>query len=218
MEINSRSKGCLVAAIEMGVKFSTYAFSFKSAWRKVYTNQWAKGSHKTSTCLLLKKDLTESLFGYEAEEKHSELQSEDCHCDFYFFKEFTTILLQGDSKWHALCYDVTGKSLEAGLVFEHAIRYLKKCLLQQIETGLQGSMDMDDVDIDYVFTVPAIGDENTKMFIREAAVNRSTMGQNRLNALTLLQIHRDIPLDYKKIVDIFINKNQRRMVSNNPFK
>ena len=47
---------------------------------------------------------------------------------------------------------------------------------------------------------------------------RSTMGQDRLNALTLLQIHRDIPLDYKKIVDIFINKNPRRMVSNNPFK
>ena len=47
---------------------------------------------------------------------------------------------------------------------------------------------------------------------------RSTMGQERLNALTLLQIHRDIELNYQQIVDIFIRKNPRRMTSNNPLK
>ena len=47
---------------------------------------------------------------------------------------------------------------------------------------------------------------------------RSTIGQERLNSLTLLYIHRDIPLHYTTIVDIFAKKNPRRIVSANPLK
>ena len=40
---------------------------------------------------------------------------------------------------------------------------------------------------------------------------RSTMGEERLNALLLLFIHRDIPLDYEAAVDEFANRYPRRM-------
>jgi hypothetical protein len=53
---------------------------------------------------------------------------------------------------------------------------------------------------------------------RIKTTQRSTMGQERLNSLTLLQIHKHITMDYRKIVDMFIRKNPRRMMSGNPLK
>ena len=48
------------------------------------------------------------------------------------------------------------------------------------------------------------------------SVYRSNMGQERLNALLLLFIHRDIELNYEKVVDIFARRNNRRMLLINP--
>lgn len=46
---------------------------------------------------------------------------------------------------------------------------------------------------------------------------RSTMGSPRLNALLLLYIHKDIALDYDKIVNTFANRKPSRMAKLNPF-
>ena len=46
--------------------------------------------------------------------------------------------------------------------------------------------------------------------------HRSTMGQDRLVALMLLFVHRDIPLDYNKVIDKYATKNLRRMMLINP--
>lgn len=45
---------------------------------------------------------------------------------------------------------------------------------------------------------------------------RSTMGQDRLNALILLYIHKDIALDYDAIIISFVPKRPRRMLLQNP--
>ena len=47
-------------------------------------------------------------------------------------------------------------------------------------------------------------------------VYRSTMGEDRMNALLLLFIHKDIPLDYGSIVDKYARCNPRRMNFINP--
>ena len=41
---------------------------------------------------------------------------------------------------------------------------------------------------------------------------QSMMGEERLNALSLVCIHRDIFLDYDKIIDIYASKYQRKML------
>jgi len=46
----------------------------------------------------------------------------------------------------------------------------------------------------------------------------SNMGQERLNALLLLFIYRDIELNYEKVVDIFGRRNNRRMLLINPLE
>ena len=45
---------------------------------------------------------------------------------------------------------------------------------------------------------------------------QSTMGQQRLNALVLLYIHKDIQINYPKIIDIYANRYPRRMLFKNP--
>ena len=42
------------------------------------------------------------------------------------------------------------------------------------------------------------------------------MGQNRLNVLILLYIHKDIPLNYNTIIDLYANRYRRRMNFSNP--
>ena len=43
---------------------------------------------------------------------------------------------------------------------------------------------------------------------------QSTMGQQRLNALMLRYIHKDIQINYPKIIDIYANRYPRRMFKN----
>ncbi|CAC5413021.1 unnamed protein product [Mytilus coruscus] len=45
---------------------------------------------------------------------------------------------------------------------------------------------------------------------------RSTMKEDRINALFLLYVHRDIKLDYDKIIDDYAMRNPRKMVLMNP--
>ena len=44
---------------------------------------------------------------------------------------------------------------------------------------------------------------------------QSTMGQQRLNALMLLYIHKDIQINYPNIIDIYANRYPRRMLFKN---
>ena len=45
---------------------------------------------------------------------------------------------------------------------------------------------------------------------------RSTMGADRFNALVLLFVHKDLPLDYSAVIDRFASRNHRRMLLVNP--
>ena len=49
-------------------------------------------------------------------------------------------------------------------------------------------------------------------------VYRSTMGEDRLNALLLLYIHKDITLDYAAVINIYARKNPRKITFINPLK
>ena len=42
------------------------------------------------------------------------------------------------------------------------------------------------------------------------------MGEDRLNALLLLHVHRDIDVDYDKIINMYATRHTRRMMLINP--
>lgn len=99
----SSSGKMLVAAIDIGTTQSGLAFSSISEYRadplSIRSFSWSnpKGlgnQIKTPTCILFNKDKVFDSFGYEAENKYSELVEDEEHQEWYFFKNFKTTLLK----------------------------------------------------------------------------------------------------------------------------
>lgn len=92
-----------------------------------------------------------------------------------YYSDFTHISL---FMWHYVSLqrlttetkveDIKGKLLPAVDVFAHAIRYLKKCLTEEIERR-DTSVYVQEENITWVLTVPAIWDDPAKQFMRKAA-------------------------------------------------
>lgn len=95
----------LVVAIDVGISSSGYAYVFKDDNIHVddlprifakYFN-WEAGfdkevSLKAPTCVLLNPEREFLAFGYRAEDMYSDLVLKGNHSDYYFFKEFKTML------------------------------------------------------------------------------------------------------------------------------
>lgn len=98
--MTDRSHHIIVAGLQFGITQSGYCFSskndFESDPQRIYMNQvWNCGTgHKKSlkcpTCVLLDKNKRLDSFGYEAEEKFSDLSMDKKHDEFYFFRGFFT--------------------------------------------------------------------------------------------------------------------------------
>ncbi|KAL3858893.1 hypothetical protein ACJMK2_009142 [Sinanodonta woodiana] len=168
----------IVAAIDFGTAYSGIAFQFKHEFEKDPTKisapqTWNGGkpnlmSHKTPTCLLLDNNEESSSFGYEAEDKYADLCMDGKHTDWYFFRRFKMRLheREGFTKSSKL-EDVSGKKMEAIVVFSKSIECLTKVLIEMLDR--QGAL-VRQTEIHWVLTVPAIWDEPSKQFMREAAV------------------------------------------------
>ncbi|XP_060082630.1 heat shock 70 kDa protein 12A-like [Ylistrum balloti] len=178
----------LVAAIDFGTTFSGYAFSFREDYendpRKIQVNPtWIGGtaalvSEKTASCILLDQDKKFVAFGYQAEETYSQLveESEDDDVDdrtferYYCFRRFKMSLYNcnGGLTRKTMIEDESGKKLPALLVISLCIGYLKGQLLALVRKRTIG---MEENDIHWVITIPAIWDDSAKQFMREAAVD-----------------------------------------------
>ncbi|XP_033742793.1 heat shock 70 kDa protein 12A-like [Pecten maximus] len=182
----SARKYLFVAAIDFGTTYSGYAFSSKDDFDneplKIKSNVWNSGtlmSYKAPTALLLKPDQTICSFGYEAET----MMAEDGTSlkDHFYFHRFKMVLynnkgLQRNTK----IKDETGKSLPALDVFGHSIAFLNGHLTDAIKKQFGNIMDGD---IKYVLTVPAIWDDNSKQFMREAALKAGILEEHLMIAL-----------------------------------
>ncbi|XP_048777351.2 heat shock 70 kDa protein 12A-like isoform X1 [Ostrea edulis] len=181
--ISSKCSKLVVAAIDIGTAYSGYAFSFQSTWNKVMTPFWQVRqsiTNKTPTCLLLRKDYSVVLFGYEAEDEYSYIKEDNKHEDYYFFQGFKVILHEESVNRHMLCQAHDGRSLEASVVFMHCIRYLKSHFYAKLQTAC---IDIKDDDIQYVLTVPAIWGDKAKVFMREAAIEAGIKNEHLIIAL-----------------------------------
>lgn len=186
------SEHVMVVAIDFGTTYSGYAFSlgteFESDPTKISSNKpWIASqglvSHKTPTCVLLKPDKSFYKFGYEAEDRYNEIAAsdDDNHKEYYFFRRFKMILhTRPHLRRETVIEDETGKTMEARTVFVHGIRYLKEHALSTI--NIQGKV-IDEMDIHWVLTVPAIWSDGAKQFMREAAQEAGIESNNLSIAL-----------------------------------
>ncbi|XP_052785785.1 heat shock 70 kDa protein 12B-like [Mya arenaria] len=185
------SRPVLVAAIDFGTTYSSWAFSFQHEYdsdpTKISAKQW-KGheSQKGPTCALIKPDgKTLHAFGFDAETKYSDLLEEDNDEGYYFFKRFK-MRLCGQARQIKIhrdteIEDIQGKSLLAKTVFALSIKYLKDDLLAV--TNDRVSSMIKESEIHWVLTVPAIWDDGAKQFMREAAIEAGILADKLTIAL-----------------------------------
>ena len=82
----------IIAAIDFGTTFSSYAYALSSDKDTIYTNRnWGQTQgfllQKTPTCLLLKPSSEFAAFGFEAVSKYNDL-TEDEASEYYYFDRF----------------------------------------------------------------------------------------------------------------------------------
>lgn len=164
----------LVVAFDFGTTYSGYAFSFRDDPSKIQTNTaWNSGTEKlislkTSTCVLLTPDKVFHSFGFEAENKYCELTEEDQHHGWLLFRRFKMLLHNNEHLSRATTVeDINGVSMPARTIFTMSIRYLRTHFRNALNLQMVG---VEESDIKYVLTVPAIWNDNAKQFMREAAV------------------------------------------------
>ncbi|XP_060077648.1 heat shock 70 kDa protein 12A-like [Ylistrum balloti] len=182
----SSRKYLFVAAIDFGTTYSGYAFSSKDEYDndplKIKSNIWNSGtlmSYKAPTALLLKADQTFCSFGYEAETMMAE-EGLDLKGYYYFHRFKMTLYNNKKLQRSTVINDVSGKSLPALNVFGQSIGFLKNHLIDAIKKQFN---DILDSDIKYVLTVPAIWDDNSKQFMREAAAKGGIKKEHLMIAL-----------------------------------
>lgn len=187
----SQSGRLVVAAIDFGTTYSGYAFSFSEDYEKdptkVYAQtKWVAGSAalmslKTPTILLLNPDKSFKAFGYEAENEYTQLAEDGEHEDYYYFRRFKMMLYNAKGlKRDTEIADGFGHKMPALDVFAISIQYLKDHLMESLHNKIHG---IEDNDIRWVLTVPAIWNDGSKQFMREAAEMAGIKRENLVIAL-----------------------------------
>ncbi|XP_048734696.2 heat shock 70 kDa protein 12A-like [Ostrea edulis] len=167
----------MVAAIDFGTTYSGYAFStreeFKKDPLKIHANQaWVSGqkyllSLKTPTCLLLRRNGKFVSFGFDAENRFSDITLDGKQNEYLYFNRFK-MKLHNNMKLtrDMMLEDISQNKFPAIQVFALSIEALKDHLLDILKTqGLEIKTD----EIRWVLTVPAIWSDPAKQFMREAA-------------------------------------------------
>lgn len=97
----STSSRLIVTAIDIGTTYSGYAYSFRSDWTCVLTNEWKDqelmASLKVPTALLLNPDKSFNSFGYNAEITYADIATDGdddgrSFTEYYFFHRFKKML------------------------------------------------------------------------------------------------------------------------------
>ncbi|XP_021344630.1 heat shock 70 kDa protein 12B-like, partial [Mizuhopecten yessoensis] len=180
-----------VVAIDFGTTYTGYAYSFKSEFQKsndareIFHNSWNSSlagnlSKKAPTVALFKADYKFDSFGYEAEEKYSDLTDRKIHQEWHYFSRFKMQLFDKKNLTRNLeVKDQQGKTFHACAVFSESIRFIKTAALKEIKER----NPVAEEDIHWVLTVPAIWNEPAKQFMREAAVEAGIPANQLILAL-----------------------------------
>ncbi|XP_060064372.1 heat shock 70 kDa protein 12B-like [Ylistrum balloti] len=172
----SSDEHLMVAAIDFGNIYSGYAFSFRCDYEKdplkISTNNLTAGSRglkvsKTSTCILFEPNGDFHSFGFEAEDKYSDLTLDGEHEGWYYFHRFKMRLYENKHLSRSFkIKDDQGHCMPVIKVFTAVIKYLKDHMLKVLETQLEY---FQQSDIQWVLTVPKISSDSSKQLMREAA-------------------------------------------------
>ncbi|KAL5018159.1 hypothetical protein ScPMuIL_003881 [Solemya velum] len=172
--VSEMSSKIAVAAIDFGTTYSGYAFSLRSDFQKkptaIQLHRWSFGNvsyNKVPTSILFDEFRNFHSFGFEAEQNYAKLAAAGTHKDWYLFRKFKMALYRNESLGESTTLkDTSGKTMQAIDVFAAGIAYLKNHLMKTFSMSI---VFMEEGDIHWILTVPAIWDDSAKQFVRKSA-------------------------------------------------
>ncbi|XP_076071643.1 heat shock 70 kDa protein 12A-like [Mytilus galloprovincialis] len=178
-------------AIDFGTCMSGFAYStseefnnspllifHKQCWNEESTN---RNTMKTATCLLLNSNKELVAFGFDAQAKFAGLQLEDKHTQYYYFHNFKMAVYNQQKSLKGLqIIDIQDKRVAVRDVFVESIKAIKQEVLKTL--ALQYN-DVNEKNIRWVLTVPAIWPDDAKLFMRECAQEAKLPWEQLLIAL-----------------------------------
>ncbi|VDI65162.1 Hypothetical predicted protein [Mytilus galloprovincialis] len=178
MTISKKKKDySMVAAIDFGSAYSGCAFSTKNSFMKnpldICTrglDQKGNASSKVPTVLLLNPDRKCVAFGHQAEDQYTALleKTPDEAHKWYYFSRFKMQLYNNMKlKKSMTIKDITGKNeMKAVDVFAFCIEYIWNTVFRRVKEQIT---NLNEENIHWVLTVPAIWNEDARQFMLEAA-------------------------------------------------
>ncbi|XP_051895417.1 heat shock 70 kDa protein 12B-like [Pristis pectinata] len=169
----------VVVAIDLGTTASGYAYSLVQEPETIHImRRWEGGdpgvaNQKIPTCLLLTPGRSFHSLGYTARDFYHDLDPEEAPHWFYFDKfkmkihSFNVQFALQDLTLETELEAVNGKSMRALHVFAHTLRFFQNQALKELRE--QFCSDLEEEDVRWVITVPAIWKQPAKQFMREAA-------------------------------------------------
>ncbi|KAG5260874.1 hypothetical protein AALO_G00297520 [Alosa alosa] len=163
----------VVVAIDFGTTSSGYAFSFADDPESIHMmRRWEGGdpgvaNQKSPTCLLVTPELRFHSFGFAARDSYHDLDPEEARHWLYFDKFKMKIHSTSDLTMETELEAVSGRRMRAIEVFAHALRFFREHALKEVKEVWSAALEEDEVR--WVITVPAVWRQPAKQFMREAS-------------------------------------------------
>lgn len=173
----------VVIAIDFGTSRSGYAYAFKDDKKVIGRTKWPDGSvpfPKTLTQILYSPEREVMAWGYTAREQLAELRQNRGAKNYPFFTNFKMDLVNGHQTIDGPTIDKANQVFLVVNLISDYLRKIKDMALQDVKGKLPNLLD--DQEILWCLTIPAIWTDANKQLMRQAAIKAGIIGNGQAEA------------------------------------
>ena len=196
MVLGFRSKNYRIAiAIDFGTARSGYAYQFfedKDAKDPIFRNKWPDTNEfypKTPTEILFRPDGAVEAWGHTARKRFTQLREEASEKGYILIDNFKTLLHDGKDRDQDGPFIMReGKKFSVMKLIAEFLKLVKEVALKDIAETLGGEGLLDENEIRWCLTVPAVWREDSKQIMSRAAQLAGLIGEGTQEAERLLLV------------------------------
>jgi hypothetical protein len=185
----------IAIAIDFGTARSGYAYQFfedRDAKDPIFRNKWPDTNEfypKTLTEILFRPDGSVEAWGHTARKRFTQLREEASEQGYILIENFKTLLHDGKDRDQDGPFIMRkGKKFSVVKLIAEFLQRVKEVALNDIAETLGGEGLLDENEIRWCLTVPAVWRENSKQIMRRAAQLAGLIGEGTQEAERLLLV------------------------------
>ena len=182
-------------AIDFGTARSGYAYQFfedNGAKDPIFRNRWPDTNEfypKTPTEILFRPDGSVEAWGHSARKRFTQLREEASEKGYVLIENFKTLLHDGKDRDQDGPFIMReGKKFSVMRLIAEFLRRIKEVALKDIAETLGGEGLLDENEIRWCLTVPAVWREDSKQIMSRAAQLAGLIGEGTQEAERLLLV------------------------------